>query len=83
MKRVVVMDERTRAYTVVIEQDEDDMYIATIPSLPGVVEQGETEEEAYENVTEAVHFTLDSMAEEGDEIPPSDATAFRDVGGMV
>ncbi len=65
--------EDTRAYTVVIEQDEDGVYIATIPALPGVVEQGETEEEVYERVTEAGLFTLNSMAERGEEIPPSDA----------
>lgn len=65
--------EGTRAYTVVIEQDEDGVYIATIPSLPGVVEQGETEEEAYERVTESGLFTLNSMTERGEEIPQSDA----------
>lgn len=64
--------EDTRAYTVVIEQDEDGVYIATIPALPGVVEQGETEEEAYERVSRAGAFTLNSMAEDGEEIPRSD-----------
>jgi predicted RNase H-like HicB family nuclease len=41
--------------------------------LPGVVEQGETTEEAFERVREALTFTLDCMVEEGEEIPPSDA----------
>jgi predicted RNase H-like HicB family nuclease len=65
--------EDTRTYTVVIERDEDGVYIATIPAFPGVVEQGKTEEEAYERVTEAGFFTLKSMNERGEEIPPSDA----------
>ena len=66
------MEGATRSYTVLIERDEDGFHIATIPALPGVVEQGETEDEALERVTEAGIFTLDSMAERGEEIPPSD-----------
>lgn len=65
--------EDTRYYKVVIDPDEDGVYIATVPALPGVVEQGETTEEAFERVREALTFTLDCMAEEGEEIPPSDA----------
>ncbi len=61
-----------RQYTVVIAPDEDGVYIATIPALPGVVEQGSTEDEAFEHVKEAAVFTLDSMSEEGEEIPESD-----------
>lgn len=61
-----------RRYTVVIEQDEDGVYIASIPSLPGVVEQGQTEDEAFDRVKEAATFTLNSMTEEGEEIPDSD-----------
>lgn len=73
--------EETRAFTVVIEQDEDGVYIATIPALPGVVEQGETEEEAYERVAEAGLFTLNSMHERDEEIPMGDAgrQVFREV----
>lgn len=65
--------EDTRTYTVVIEQDEDGVYIATVPALPGVIEQGDTEEEALERVAAAAAFTLDSMTERKEEIPPSDA----------
>ena len=65
--------EETRTYIVSIEPDEDGVYIATIPALPGVVEQGGTEEEAYNRVVNALTFTLNSMTERGEEIPPSDA----------
>jgi predicted RNase H-like HicB family nuclease len=64
--------EEPRTYIAVVEQDEDGVYIATIPALPGVVEQGDTEEEALKRVIEAGTFTLNSMAEDGEEIPPSD-----------
>jgi antitoxin HicB len=62
-----------RRYKVLIEQDETGVYIATAPALPGVVEQGDTVDEAFENMGAAMRFTLDSMAEEGEELPPSDA----------
>jgi predicted RNase H-like HicB family nuclease len=44
----------TSAATVVVEQDEDGMYVAEVPSLPGCVSQGQTREEAVENVGEAI-----------------------------
>ncbi len=68
-----------RRYKVIVEKDEDGFYIATAPALPGVVEQGDTADEAFENMGTALHFTLDSMAEEGEELPFSDATDSREV----
>ncbi len=62
-----------RRYKVIIETDESGTYIATAPALPGVVEQGDTEDEAFQNMGAAIRFTLDSMFEEGEELPPSDA----------
>lgn len=62
-----------RRYTVIIEEDETGGYVATAPAFPGVVDQGETEEEALENVRDAIIFTIECMAEEGEELPPSDA----------
>ncbi len=67
-----------RRYTVVIEPDEDGVYIATVPSVPGVVEQGEHLEEAVERLKEALAFHLESLEMEGDELPPSD-TPEREV----
>ena len=64
--------ENTRHFTVEIEPDEDGAFIATVPALPGVVEQGETSEEALERVANAIVFTLESMIERGEELPPSD-----------
>ncbi len=57
----------------IIEPDEDGVFIATVPALPGVVDQGDTEEEALENIKEALDFTLTDMIERGEKIPPSDA----------
>lgn len=61
-----------RSYTVTIESDEDGVFIATAPSVPGVVEQGESVDEAYARFKEALAFHLESMEIEGEEIPLSD-----------
>ena len=68
-----------RRYKVIIEKDEDGIYIATATALPGVVEQGDTADEASENIGAALRFTLDSMAEGGEDLPLSDATNSREV----
>ena len=68
-----------RYYKVIIEPDEDGVYIATVPALPGVVDQGNTPEEAFANVEESAHFALDCMMEDGEEIPPSDIEVREEV----
>lgn len=57
-------------YRVLIEQDEDGMYVAEVPSLPGCISQGQTREEAVENVREAITAYLESLEARGDPIPP-------------
>ena len=65
-----------RKFAVVIQPDhEDGGFVATVPSLPGVVGQGETEEEALADVRAALEFTLESMAERGEQIPPGEEAA--------
>ncbi len=57
-------------YRVLIEQDEDGVYVAEVPSLPGCVSQEQTREEAVENVREAIAAYLESLEAHGDPIPP-------------
>lgn len=57
-------------YRALIEQDEDRMYVAEVPSLPGCISQGQTREEAVENVREAIAAYLESLEAHGDPIPP-------------
>ena len=57
-------------YRVLIEQDEDGMYVAEVPALPGCISQGQTREEAVENVREAIAAYLESLEAHGDPIPP-------------
>ncbi len=58
-------------YRVIIEQDEDGIFIAEVPLLPGCVSQGDTRLEALANIREAIEIYLESLAAHGEPIPPS------------
>jgi predicted RNase H-like HicB family nuclease len=57
-------------YRVLIEQDEDGMFVAEVPSLPGCISQGRTRSEAVENAKEAIAVYLESLEAHGDPVPP-------------
>ena len=57
-------------YRVLIEQDEDGVYVAEVPTLPGCISQGETREEAVENIKEAIAAFLESLEAHDEPIPP-------------
>ena len=48
-----------------LDRDEDGMWVAECPSIPGCVSQGKTREEALANVREAIHLCLEVRAERG------------------
>jgi len=50
-------------FKVLIERDEDGWYVATVPSLPGCISQGKTEDEAKNNIKEAIKLHLSALAE--------------------
>ena len=52
-------------FVVTITQDEDGMFIADCPSIPGCVSQGRTAEEAQMNVQDAIRECLEVRAEKG------------------
>ena len=53
-------------YRVLIEQDEDGVFIAEVPSLPGCLSEGQTRSEALENIKEAIAGYLESLEAYGD-----------------
>jgi antitoxin HicB len=57
-------------YRILIEQDEDGIFVAQVPSLPGCVSQGRTRQEAVENAKEAITAYLESLAAHGEPVPP-------------
>ena len=52
-------------FPISIFQDEDGMFIAECPAIPGCVSQGLTEQEARENIRKAIKECLDVRAEKG------------------
>jgi predicted RNase H-like HicB family nuclease len=61
-------------FTVVIEQDEDGVYIALVPAIPGCHSWGDTEEEALENVKEAIRLHIEARRDLGEPVPREVAT---------
>lgn len=58
-------------YRVLIELDEDGVFVAEVPSLPGCISQGNSREEALNNIKEAIAAYLESLEAHGEAIPPS------------
>jgi len=57
-------------YRVLIEQDEDGVFVAEVPSLPGCISQGETRSEALANIKEAIAGYLESLEAHNEPVPP-------------
>ena len=52
-------------FTVTFERDEDGVWVAECPSIPGCFSQGKTKAEATKNIKEAIHLCLEVRAERG------------------
>jgi predicted RNase H-like HicB family nuclease len=62
--------EQSMKYRVLIEQDEDGIYVAEVPALPGCISQGQTREEAVESIKEAIAAYLESLEAHDEPVPP-------------
>jgi len=58
-------------YRVLIEQDEDGVFVAEVPALPGCLSQGQTRADALKNIQEAIEAYLESLKAHNEPIPPS------------
>ncbi|MBI2851170.1 MAG: type II toxin-antitoxin system HicB family antitoxin [Chloroflexi bacterium] len=56
-------------FTVVVEQDEDGLYVASVPILQGCYTQGETYEETMENIKDAIKLHIEARRALGEPIP--------------
>ena len=54
-----------------IDQDEDGVYVATCPSLPGCISQGKTRKEAIANIKDAIDGYIASLKKHKEPIPPA------------
>ncbi len=61
----------TIKFRILIEQDEEGIFIAECPSLPGCISEGKTRKEALLNIHDAVEGYLESLKKHNEPIPPS------------
>jgi predicted RNase H-like HicB family nuclease len=54
---------------IIIYPGEDSFWIAECPSLPGCISQGETKEEAIQNIREAIQGYIAALEEDGLPVP--------------
>ena len=57
-------------YRILIQQDEDGIFVAESPSLPGCISQGKTRDKAIENIKDAIKGYLKSLKKHNEPIPP-------------
>ncbi len=57
-------------FRVLVEQDEEGVFVAECPSLPGCISEGKTREEALVNIRDAIEGYLTSLEKHGDPVPP-------------
>ena len=58
-------------FRILIEKDEDGIFTAECPTLPGCVSQGQTRSEVLANIQDAIKGYLESLKKHDEPIPPS------------
>lgn len=66
-------------FTAVVERDEEGLFIATCPVLQGCYTQGDTYEEALENLKDAVQLHIETRKATGEPIPAEVGTSQLEV----
>ena len=56
-------------YRVLVEVDEDGVFVAEVPSLPGCISQGSSREEALTNIREGISLYIESLEKRGEPVP--------------
>ena len=58
------MENKVLDFTVLIEQDEDGLYVAKVPDIIGCYTQGKTVAQVLERIKEAIEVCLEADKEE-------------------
>jgi len=66
-------------YTVILEQEPDGGYVVSVPALPGCVSQGDTREEALQNIKEAIELYREDCIEAGEPVPEEVGREFVEI----
>ena len=62
-------------FKVLLEPSEDGGYTAIVPSLPGCISEGDSVQDAMDNVREAIELYLEPI----DDLPESDNVLVREL----
>jgi antitoxin HicB len=71
-----IMKQKILKYDVIFEEQEVGGYTVIVPSLPGCISEGDTLDEAKENIEEAITAYLESMIKNGEKLPQKDTNIF-------
>lgn len=63
------LSQKILEYTAIFEPAEEGGYVVSVPVLSGCVTQGETFEEAIDNIKDAIQGYLEVLKGEGESIP--------------
>lgn len=66
-------------YPVVLEPQPEGGFTVTVPALPEVVTEGDTEDEALEMVRDAIELAIEVRVEKGEEVPEPLPAVLRHV----
>ena len=66
-------------YTVVLEPAEEGGYTVTVPALPGCISEGDTYEDALENIKDAIQLYLRAVAKEVRQLKKQKKMKFAEV----
>jgi len=58
-------------FRIIIGKDEDGVFVAECPTLPGCISQGKNRMEAIKNIKDAIKGYLESLKKHNEPIPPS------------
>ena len=58
-------------FRILIQQDEDGVFVAECPTLPGCISQGGTRAEAIINIQDAMSGYIASLKKHNEPIPPA------------
>ena len=74
-KAIVGAKSRVYRFSVVIEKDKDG-YFAFTPELQGCYSQGDTYEEALENIRDAIRLHVEDRLDSGEEVPQPESVSL-------
>jgi antitoxin HicB len=66
-------------YPIVLTPDPDGGFVVSVPALPEVCTQGETEAEALSNAREAIELAIEHRVAEGDAVPDGTGSLIKEV----